>query len=178
MVSNSSNVILPKKKLGALAQMVVCLPLVQQDRGSISGGVVNFHLKIFNFQEGWRCTLSNRQIVHHSPGLNCKPFRSTVDSDSSVGWGRQAWRPPWCFSRRAGYERHRFSPFPFLSSSSHTAQLQYTNSYTHSHPNLNFLEYTIQILIPHVMWSAQAVRDTKIDHSQRHLSALRGTQSA
>ena len=49
MVSNSSNVILPKKKLGALAQMVVCLPLVQQDRGSISGGVVNFHLKIFNF---------------------------------------------------------------------------------------------------------------------------------
>ena len=29
---------------------------------------------------------------------------STVDSDSSVGWGRLAWRPPWSFSRRAGYE--------------------------------------------------------------------------
>ena len=34
--------------LAALAQMVTCLPLVQQVRGSIPGGVVNFHLKIFN----------------------------------------------------------------------------------------------------------------------------------
>ena len=31
-----------------LAQMVACLRLVQQVRGSILGGVVNFHLKIFN----------------------------------------------------------------------------------------------------------------------------------
>ena len=31
-----------------LAQMVACLPLVQQVRGSIPGGVVNFNLKIFN----------------------------------------------------------------------------------------------------------------------------------
>ena len=29
-------------------QMVACLPLVQQVRGSIPGGVVNFHLKFFN----------------------------------------------------------------------------------------------------------------------------------
>ena len=36
-------------KLAALAQMVACLPLVQQVRGSIPGGVVNFHLKILNF---------------------------------------------------------------------------------------------------------------------------------
>ena len=35
-------------QLAALAQMVACLPLVQQVRGSIPGGVVNFHLKIFN----------------------------------------------------------------------------------------------------------------------------------
>ena len=35
-------------------------PLVQQIQGSIPGGVVNFHLKIFD----------------------------PVDSDSSVGWGR------------------------------------------------------------------------------------------
>ena len=35
-------------QLAALAQVVACLPLVQQVRGSISGGVVNFHLKIFN----------------------------------------------------------------------------------------------------------------------------------
>ena len=34
--------------LVALAQMVACLPLVQQVRGSIPSGVVNFHLKIFN----------------------------------------------------------------------------------------------------------------------------------
>ena len=32
-------------QLAALAQMV---PVVQQVRGSIPGGVVNFHLKIFN----------------------------------------------------------------------------------------------------------------------------------
>ena len=36
------------KMLAALAQMVACLPLVQQVRGSIPGGVVNFYLKIFN----------------------------------------------------------------------------------------------------------------------------------
>ena len=35
-------------KFAALAQMVACLPLVQQVRGSFSDGVVNFHLKIFN----------------------------------------------------------------------------------------------------------------------------------
>ena len=34
--------------LAALAQMVACLPLVQQVQGSIPGGVVNFNLKIFN----------------------------------------------------------------------------------------------------------------------------------
>ena len=34
--------------LAALAQMVACLPLVQQGRGSIPGGVADFHLKIFN----------------------------------------------------------------------------------------------------------------------------------
>ena len=28
--------------------MVACLPLVQQVRGSIPGGVVNFNLKFFN----------------------------------------------------------------------------------------------------------------------------------
>ena len=34
--------------LAALAQMVACLPLIQQVRDSIPGGVINFHLKIFN----------------------------------------------------------------------------------------------------------------------------------
>ena len=89
--------------------------------------------------------------------------------------------PLGAFSRRAGYEPAPVSPSPFLSSSSssssHTTQLHYTNSYTYSHPNLNFLQYTIQILVPHVIWSAQAVRELKIDDTQRHLSALRGTRS-
>ena len=34
-------------KLAALAQMVACLPLVQQVWGSIPSGVVNFNFKIF-----------------------------------------------------------------------------------------------------------------------------------
>ena len=61
--------------------------------------------------------------------------------------------------------RHRVSPSPFLSSTSRTTQLHYTNSYTYSHLNLNFLQYTIQILVPHVMRSAQVVRDSKIDNT-------------
>ena len=40
------------KDLAALAQMVACLPLVQQVRGSIPGGVVNFNLKVFNLGAG------------------------------------------------------------------------------------------------------------------------------
>ena len=36
------------KELAVLAQMVACLPLVQQVRGSIPSGVVNFNSKIFN----------------------------------------------------------------------------------------------------------------------------------
>ena len=36
------------EQLAALAQMVACLHLVHQVRGSIPGRVVNFRLKIFN----------------------------------------------------------------------------------------------------------------------------------
>ena len=64
------------------------------------------------------------------------------------------------FREEQTVSRHLVSHSSFLSSSSHTAQLLYTNSYTYSHPNLNFLQYTIHILIPHVMWSAQVVRDS------------------
>ena len=38
--------------------------------------------------------------------------------------------------------RHRVSPSPFLWTSSHITELRYTNSYTYSDPNLNFLQYT------------------------------------
>ena len=84
--------------LAGLAQMVACLPLVQQIRGSIPGGVVNFNLKIFNLgaRRGGDVHFLIAKIVHHSPGFNFKPFRSmyvekaynTVDRNSSVGWGR------------------------------------------------------------------------------------------
>ena len=48
VICNISPVINIQTELAVLAQMVACLPLVQQVRGSILGGVVNFHLKIFN----------------------------------------------------------------------------------------------------------------------------------
>ena len=86
--------------------------------------------------------------------------------------------PLGAFREEQAMIRHRVSSSPFLSSSSHTTQLHYTNSYTYSHPNFNFIQYTIQTLVSHVMWSAQAVRDSKIDHAQLHLSALCGTRSA
>ena len=95
-----------------------------------------------------------------------RPSDGDVKSGGPLGAFREEQAMSW----------HRVSPSPFLSSS-HTTQLHYTNSYTYSQPNLNFLQYTIQILVPHVIWSAQAVRELKIDHAQRHLSALRGTRS-
>ena len=73
--------------------------------------------------------------------------------------------PLGAFREEQAMSQHWVSPSPFLSSSSHTIQLHYTNSYTYSHPNLNFLQYTIKILVPHVMWSAKAVHDSKIDHT-------------
>ena len=88
-----------------------------------------------------------------------------------------SWWPLGAFREEQTMSQHRVSPSPFLSSSSHTTQLLYTNSYTYSHPNLNFLQYTIQILIPHIMWSAQVVHDSKIDHTQCHLFALHGTEA-
>ena len=83
-------------------------------------------------------------------------------------------------SRRAGSESAPGFTFSllFIIIPHSTTQLQYTNSYTYSHPNLNFLQYTIQILIPHLMWSAQVVCDSKIDHTQRHLSTLGGPVGA
>ena len=76
--------------------------------------------------------------------------------------------PLGAFREEQAMSRHRVSHSPFLSSSSDTPQLHYT----YSHPNLNFLMYTIQILVPHVMWSAQAVCELKIDHIQCHLFGL------
>ena len=132
--------------LAALAQMVSCLPLVQQVRGSIPGWVVNFHLKIFN--------LGARRVgdVHfliarlYITGLDEIPNPSTVcmlrrhivlliairplDGDVKPG------SPLGAFRQEQAMSWHWVSPSPFLSSSSHRTQLLYT----YSHPNLNFLQ--------------------------------------
>ena len=71
--------------------------------------------------------------------------------------------PLGAFREEQAMSRHRVSPSPFLSSSSLTITLH--KQLTYSHPNLNFLPYTIEILIPHVMWFAEAVLDSKIDHT-------------
>ena len=150
-----------------LAQMVACLLLVQQVQGSIPGGVVNFHLKIFNLvatRVGHVHFLIARLYI---TGLDSIPNPSAVCilkrhivlliairlSDGDVKPGC----PLGAFREEQPMSRHRVSPSPFLSSSHttqlhyHTTQLHYTNSYTYSQPKLYFLQYTIQILIPHVM---------------------------
>ena len=52
------------------------------------------------------------------------------------------------FQEEQAMSRHRVSPSLFLSSSSHTTQLglHYTNNYTYSHPNLNFLQHRTDTL--------------------------------
>ena len=57
---------------------------------------------------------------------------STVDSDSSVGWGLKPGGSLGAFREEQAMSWHRVSPSPFLSSSSssssHTTRLHYTNS--------------------------------------------------
>ena len=81
---------------------------------------------------------------------------ATHPSDGDVKPGG----PLGAFQEEKAVSRHQVSPSPFLSSSSssHTTQLHHT----YSHPNLKFLQYTIQILVPHIMWSAH---DSKIDNT-------------
>ena len=57
--------------------------------------------------------------------------------------------PTGAFWEEQAMSRHRVSPSPFLSSLSHTTQLHYTNSYTYSHPNLNFLQHCTDTLPTH-----------------------------
>ena len=54
--------------------------------------------------------------------------------------------PLGAFREEQAMSRYRVSPSPFLSSSSHTTQLHYTNSYTYSHSNLNFLQHCTDTL--------------------------------
>ena len=135
--------------LAALAQMLARLPLVQRVRGSIPGGVVNFHLNIFNLGAKWggdvpfliaRLYITCLDSIPN-PSAVCMLRRHIVlliairRSDGEV-------KPSGllgAFRDEQAMSWHRVSPSPFLSSSSHTTQLHYTNSYTYSHPNLNFL---------------------------------------
>ena len=123
-------------RLAALTQMVACLPLVQQVRGSIPGGVVNFHLKIFNL--GARrggdvlCLIARLYITIldkiPNPSAVCMFRRHIIlliairPSDGDVKSGG----PLGAFREEQSMSRHRVSPSPFLSSSSssssHTTQ--------------------------------------------------------
>ena len=67
---------------------------------------------------------------------------------------------------------HRVSPTPFLSSSFHTPQHNY-NTQTATHTvtlTSTYYSTLIQILFPHIMWSAPVVDNWKTDHTQCHLS--------
>ena len=131
--------------------MVTCLPLVQRVRGSIPGGIVNFHLGARRGGDVHfliaRLYITGLDYIPN-PSAVCMlrrhRHRHTVDSDSSVGWDVKPGGPLGAFREEQAISPHRVSPSPFLSTSSHTTQLHYTNSYTYSHPNLNFLQYTIQ----------------------------------
>ena len=90
-----------------------------------------------------------------------KAYR-TVDRDSSVGWDVKPGGPLGAFREEQTMSRYRVSPSPFLSSSSHTAQLHYTNRHT---VTLTSTSYSTLYRYSHVMWSAQAVHDSKIDHT-------------
>ena len=69
---------------------------------------------------------------------------STVDSDSSVGCGRKAWWPPWCFSRRAGYEPAPGFTFslPFIITPHNTITLHKQLCLQSPQPQLSPVHYT------------------------------------
>ena len=54
--------------------------------------------------------------------------------------------PIGAFRKEQAMSWHRLSHSPFLSSSSYATQLHYTNCYTNSHPNLNFLQHCTDTL--------------------------------
>ena len=141
--------------------MVACLPLVKQVRGSIPGGVVNFNLKIFNLgarRDGDVHFLIARLYIIvlneiPNPSAVCmlrrhiilliaiRPSYGDVKPGGLLG----------AFSRRGGYE-----PAPGLTFSlpfiipHNTITLHKQLHIQSPQPQLS----PVQILIPHVMWSA------------------------
>ena len=122
----------------------------------IPGVVVNFHLKIFNLgaRRGGdvHFLIARLYII----GLDWIPNPSALrmlrrhillliairPSDGDVKPGG----PLGAFREEQAMRQHRISPSTFVSSSSHTAQLHYTNSYTYSHPKLDFLQHCTDTL--------------------------------
>ena len=120
--------------LVALAQMVACLTLVQQVRGSIPDGVVNFDLKIINlgarrggdvhfliarlyitvldYITNPSALLMLRRHIVFIPLIAIRPLDGDVKPGGPLG----------AFREDQAISRHRVSPSPFLSSSSHTTQ--------------------------------------------------------
>ena len=131
--------------LTALAQIVACLSLVLQVRSSIPGGVVNFHLKIFNIEARRGGDVHFLIARLYITGLDKIPNPSAVytlrrhiilliairPSDGDVKPGC----PFGAFREEQVMSRHRVSHSPFLSSSSssHTSQHDYsTQTATHT----------------------------------------------
>ena len=113
--------------------MVTYLPLVQQVRGSIPGGVINFHLKIFNLGARRGGDVHFLIARLYITVLDYIPNPSAVYmlrrhivlliaiqlSDGDVKPGG----PLGAFREEQAVSQHRVSPSPFLSSSSsHTTQ--------------------------------------------------------
>ena len=72
----------------------------------------------------------------------------------------------WCLSTGVGYvPAPDFTFSLFFIFIPHTTDVHYKNNYTYSHPNLTSFSIKIQIHIPHVTWSAQEERESKIDHT-------------
>ena len=126
--------------------MVACLPLVQPVRGSIPGGVVNFHLKIFNLEArrggDVHFLIARLYITVYMLRMHKVLLIEIRPSDGDVKPGG----PLGAFREEQAVSQHRVSPSLFLSSSSLTTQLHYTNSYPYSHPNLNFLQHCTDTL--------------------------------
>ena len=113
------------------------------------GGVVNFHLKIFNLGARSGVDVHFLIAILYITDLDSIPDPSAVymlrrhivlliairPSDGDVKPGG----PLGAFQEEHAMSRQRASPSPFLSSSSsHTTQSHYTNTNTYSHPNLTF----------------------------------------
>ena len=97
--------------------MVAYLPLVQQVRGSIPGGVVHFNLKFFNLgarRGGDVHFLIARLYISMYVEKDIILLIAIRPSDGDVKPGG----PLGTFREEQAMIRHRVSPSPFLSSSS------------------------------------------------------------